>query len=309
MRRQNGMWKIKAVKDAAKAALPFQLSLRRLKRVIRPYTDNPTNSSLALHQGLQQIDALRKAGCGISGDILELGSGWLPIIPILFQIAGARKLILTDIERLMDAHTVELAKKVIAANAAKVAQDLGISESAVRRGLGEPFLPDYRVDWAPSQTPSGSVDAIISRTVLEHVRPNDMEMLFTEFARMLRPDGAMCHIIDNSDHWEHRDKAISRVNFLRYEERDLLWKLACFNPQMYQNRMRHSDYAQFFRRLGWKEVLAAGEPDRKVLQDLEELQLARAFRDRDRQDLAILTSLFVLRREKAGEPQIALDGR
>src|SRR6266700_4317353 len=120
MRRQNGMWKIKAVKDAAKAALPFQLSLRRLKRVIRPYTDNPTNSSLALHQGLQQIDALRKAGCGISGDILELGSGWLPIIPILFQIAGARKLILTDIERLMDAHTVELAKKVIAANAARL---------------------------------------------------------------------------------------------------------------------------------------------------------------------------------------------
>ena len=93
------------VKTVVKALLPFQAQLRQVKRRLVPYRDNPSNSSYALQQGLEQIRLLRSQSIPLSGDILELGSGWLPIIPLLFHIAGARKLILTDIERLLDSRT------------------------------------------------------------------------------------------------------------------------------------------------------------------------------------------------------------
>jgi len=53
---------------------------------------------------------------------------------------------------------------------------------------------------------------------------------------------------------KHQDKSLSRVDFLRYED-GLYWKLACFNPHAYQNRLRHSDYIGHFRKHGCSAIL------------------------------------------------------
>lgn len=294
---------ITVLKSALKASLPLQRQLRQIKRSIVPYQDDPADRLFTLQQGLQAIRLLKEAGADVTGEVLELGTGWLPIIPLLFHLAGARHLVLTDMERLMDSRTIATAREVVRANLPMVASGLDRDEAHLVSRLDQDFTFDYLVPWNSRTHPPTSADIIYSRAVLEHVPPVVIEQLLTDFARILRPCGSMCHLIDNSDHWEHQDKTLSRVDFLRYED-GLFWKLATLNPQAYQNRLRHSDYLRLFRERGWTVTYADGPPDEKCLRDLETLPLASHFRSHDHRDLAVLTSVFVLRHSgTTGKPR------
>jgi SAM-dependent methyltransferase len=289
---------VSVLRSALKSQLPFQPTLRQWARRLRPYQDNPGNSHYAFDQGLQQITLLRAAGVDLRADILEFGSGWLPIIPLLYTLAGARRLILTDIERLMDDRTTARARHLVEGRLAEVAAALQTPEPDLRARLAEPFTPDYLVPWDAHRHPAASVDLVVSRAVFEHVPPPALRDFIAAFGRILRPGGTMCHTIDNSDHWEHLDKTRSRIEFLRHHDGPL-WRLATLNPQDYQNRLRHSDYLALFDELGWSPLIADGTPDPKCLADLKTLPLAPAFAGRDPADLAILNSVLVLARSDA----------
>ena len=45
---------------AARGVIPFQPLLRRLKRLVRAYRDEPANSDYCITNGLQQLAALRQ---------------------------------------------------------------------------------------------------------------------------------------------------------------------------------------------------------------------------------------------------------
>ena len=287
------MWQFQLATGLVKAALPFQDEFRRLARKVRPYRADGVNTYQALEQGLRQVRLLRDAGANLSGSVLELGTGWLPVVPLLFYLAGANRLLLTDIHRLMDERTIEEAKRVLRESAAKVAGELGLSESLLRARLDRPSPYDYFVPWSPHDLTDASVDVVISRTVLEHIPADVLESYMPEFARILRPGGMMCHLIDNSDHWQHHDKQLSRLHFLRYED-GLLWRMLCVRRS--QNRLRHGDYMKLFERHGFVPLFVEGEPDARSVEDLKSLPLASRFRGRDAADLAILTSTVVLRR-------------
>ncbi len=294
------LWKRKVLKDAAKSVIPFQRQLRLLKRRFVPYQDDRGNSVLALQQGLDQISMLRASGRPIDGTILEFGSGWLPIIPLIFHIAGAKKMVLTDVERLMDEHTQNLARKVLDQNIELVSQTLNLRADDVYKKIAD-FDPEYIVPWSVKSAATHSVDMIISRAVFEHIPADTVANIFLEFKRIVKLEGAMCHIIDNSDHCEHHDKSISRVNFLKYSPTDFWWKITCMNQQNYQNRLRHSDYIKLMETNGWTVELATGEPDPSASLALRHMSLARSYQTKDIRDMAILTSGFVAR--PSGAPQ------
>ena len=133
--------------SAVTALLRFQPQLRRLKRWIKPYDDNPANSLYALERGLEQIHMLRSAGGDLSTDILELGTGWLPIVPMLFHLAGARRLFLTDVDQLMDASTVAKAKRIITEHLSYVLPALGHSDTDCALKRLHEFAPEYVAPW------------------------------------------------------------------------------------------------------------------------------------------------------------------
>ncbi len=164
------MNKFKVLKSAAKAILPFSARLRRVARAIRPYRDNPANTHFALTQGLVQIRMLRSVGANLSGTILEFGSGWVPVIPLLFHLAGSRHVILTDIERLMDAKTIQIGKQAILERAAEVAAAFDMPETEIYRRIETGFKFEYLVPWNSREHPPNTVDIIVSRTVLELFR-------------------------------------------------------------------------------------------------------------------------------------------
>jgi hypothetical protein len=88
-------WQIKWAKNAAFGWLPGSGAARRLKRRFRPYpTDIP---AWTLEEGLRLLEMLREARCEVRGaTVLEIGSGWRPIIPLLFSLAGAARMVLVD---------------------------------------------------------------------------------------------------------------------------------------------------------------------------------------------------------------------
>lgn len=285
------MWQIKALGDALKMLLPLRAQLRRLKRRLSPYRAEPAKLDLTISQGLGQIACLRAHGARLDGVVLEIGSGWFPVLPLIYLAAGARRVILTDIERLLDGNTLEQAQAALAGRLGEVAAALRISTVEVQQRIANTERLDYRVPFDPRSLPAASIDIVISRAVLEHVPPDELKEIFSWTRHVLAPGGVTCHTIDNSDHFEHQDKSISRVNFLRYDER--LWRLTGINPQTYTNRFRHSDYVILVEDCDWALLEAQGEPDAGALEALKTLPLARRFRGRPAEDLAILESVIL----------------
>jgi SAM-dependent methyltransferase len=314
-------WQLKWAKNAAFGLLPFSGALRRMKRRLRPYpSDIPP---WTLEEGLRLIELLREAGCSIRGaQVLEVGSGWRPILPLLFGLAGAARVVLIDTQRLMDGATFAGTSKNLVRHAPLIADRLGLTEREVQSYLAASYLaasyltasypaatrPDLEellgrlrmeyhapCDLISSTLADGAFDVVASRAVLEHVPPDILRPLVARVFRLLRSGGWTCHAVDNSDHWSHTDGRLSRVNFLRYSDRffDLLNR---FNPLDYQNRLRHPQYVELLREAGFEVILARSDPDPKALEALKTLPVARRFQGFPVEDLARLDSYFLARR-------------
>jgi SAM-dependent methyltransferase len=236
---------------------------------------------------------------------LELGTGWSPVILLIFSLAGCKSLTLVDSQRLMDRHSFRETCQKLLIHKDKISQKLQVASIDIEKRLGklstmsfEAALIELQCHYlAPynllnKDIAENSYDIITSRAVLEHVPPQIVRNIFFEFNRILRPNGYMCHIIDNSDHWEHIDKSIGRLNFLKYSQAvfDLI---SSMNPLDYQNRLRHSQYKKMLEDTGFKIVCDASPSDEKSLADLKTMQIHPTFSQFVREDLAILVSYLV----------------
>jgi SAM-dependent methyltransferase len=271
-------WQLQYARSLALASLPFQSQLRALKRRISGIEGDAANEPGCIEDGLRLIEMIGRDR--IRGAVvLELGSGWQPLIPLLFKEAGAAKVIMTDDKALMDGAYFDRAKALLVKQG-----------HAVRAEFSE-F--DYLApcDW--SEIADASVDVIWSRACLEHIPPGILRKILRQFRRILKPGGVMAHIVDNSDHWEHKDKSISRVNFLKFG--DLTWNAINFHPLFYQNRLRHSDYLTMLQNMGFDVTSQESEICERARVALGDLSLDRRFRGYQRDDLAAITSRIVAR--------------
>jgi SAM-dependent methyltransferase len=226
--------------------------------------------------------------------VLEVGTGWMPTISHMFKACGAERIILTDVERLSDATTNLNARDFVEKSLHRLADVSGKEQEQLIANLSRLDIEEYRCPPRLDELGSNSIDLIYSRTVLEHIPEPILRESLEVWRRLLRPGGFCIHIIDNSDHFEHRDKRLSRLSFLTLSDR--AWRFACFNPQNYQNRFRHSDYLKFFDNYGYEIVHVEGKPDAQALADLDQLDIDKKFVGYDKEDLAILTSVIVARK-------------
>ena len=196
-------WQLKAVTAAIKGIIPFQGTLRRAKRRLFPYqTDSAIDRGL-LADGLQILSELQAAGSNIEGSVvLEIGSGWHPVIPLLFHLAGARRVWMTDQVHLMDHSLVASAIQLIRRSSTELlANDLRLPDgwpSSLDRGVRdfdsmlEALRLDYSVPFDIKALGNHSIDVLVSRAVLEHIQPNVVASLFSEF--QARPQPQRLHV-------------------------------------------------------------------------------------------------------------------
>ncbi len=287
--------------------MPFQDHLRRMKRDLCGYRPNPVYDRRTIQQGIEQLQSIQAVVDLPSACVLEVGSGWEPLIPLLYSLAGTRETIMTDLRALLHASSVRATVDSLRANADLIRDGLQIGGDALENFLHlaggddlDAILKRLRLrylapcDVRSTALPSGSVDAVVSRAVLEHIPPGVIAGIFTESARIVRPGGVTCHLVDNSDHWEHRDKGISRINFLKFS--DATFRLTCINGLNYQNRLRHPEYRRMLENAGFAIERDERTIDPEAREILEHFPIAPRFAQFSKDDLATVTSFFLARR-------------
>jgi hypothetical protein len=260
-------WKLKALIQNGIARLPDSWSYEayyRLQRVFGGFRRyDPT---LGINAGLDTCRLIHKQGRSVSGAVVfELGTGRVPLVPLVFWLQGAERIVTIDANPYLRGELVDEALQYIRQNAGQVAVQIGdqLVESRFSSLLDlarkdsfslDGFLELCQIqylapgDGSVTRLDSGQIDIHTSYTVFEHIPPDDLRGILAEGNRIVNDGAIFVHRIDYSDHFAHADKGISLINFLQYS--DEAWARYAGNRYMYMNRLRHDDYLQMFAEAG-----------------------------------------------------------
>lgn len=239
-------------------------------------------------------------GGSVDGKIvLELGTGWYPVVPLAMYLNGASTIYSLDITPWMTKERIitTLEKYLEWEGQGKLSTFLPNKQEDRWQNVKdahlkswdrmedlcaffniEPIVGDAR------KTPLAdeSIDYICSNNTFEHIYPNILKGILVEFNRLLKKDGVMSHFIDMSDHFAHFDRSISIYNFLQFSEKS--WSIIDNSIQP-QNRLRFKDYQQMYDQLG----IAIDQKDWRPgdLNALSTVKVAAPFDQYSAEELAI----------------------
>lgn len=280
-------WKLMLAKKALMGAIPFNEKLRRIKRRIFGYSPNPDHVELTLNNYERMKSSWERAAGSIQGlTILEVGSGWFPVMPILLVRDGAKKVYMTDLNVHMDDITFRATADYLKKRFPEDQFIQGIRDFA--------SLPiEYLAPFHSSVLPDKSLDVVMSHAVLEHIPRSDIYQVFSSLRPKVADDGFMIHMVDHSDHFEHVDKSISRIQFLTWGEE----KHAVINYLIKdgENRLRHHEYHQVFNDAGFTVVDEEKHLHQETLEDIKKLDLVYPYSTMSPEQLAVLTSTYILK--------------
>ena len=234
--------------------------------------------------------------------VLELGTGWFPVVPIGLFLCGAHEVLSYDLNSLLRDENVKatvekfktyhrsdnLKKFLPLINDDRLNQLLS-SEEKTAKEIFEKFRIKAIVgDASRTNILSHSIDLIVSNNVFEHIYPAILTNILNEFKRITKPGGVMCHFVDMSDHFAHLDKKISIYNFLKFSEGK--WKMIDNSIQP-MNRLRIYDYRKIYSDL---KIPVTEEKSREgnVL-ELKQIKLDKKFSTYSPEQTAISHSLVI----------------
>lgn len=165
----------------------------------------------------------------------EVGTGHCLIVPIGFFLCGALQVITVDLHRRLDIGILEKLLVWMAENRDEICgyYDGIVEKTVFNEGMNlierlkhnpKKLLSEANIvylapaDAANTVLSDASVDYHISTTVFEHIPGEDIKRILKEAKRILKDDGIAIHFIDLSDHFQHKDRSITSINFLRYSE-------------------------------------------------------------------------------------------
>lgn len=303
-------WYIKAAVQATLSLLPQH---RRLNYIMQRYVtrqleldDVTFEWRVRFASNFLQYFQRHRLEKTLPDTILDLGTGWHPIIPICLALCGAPRIITVDLEMLFYANLIEelllrfrqygsdgrLAKLLPQLQDGRLAQIdealAGLRSTALVDSLQPLNIEVIIADARRLPLASETVDCFISTYTLEHIPGAVMRGIFTEFHRLAASDALMIHLIDLKDHYSYFDKQLSPYNFLRYSEQNWRW----FNNRLhYLNRYRISDYRRVHEDTGFTiidEKNDSGDPAR-----IAAIPVSEAFAHCAPEDLLVTRSWLI----------------
>ena len=219
------------------------------------------------------------------GRFFEVGTGHNPIVPIGFFLSGAESVITIDLHRRLDLNILrgslvwmaEHRRLLESTYSEVVAQSvLGERLDLLARLQSDPrkFLKEANIQYlAPADAsdtslPANSIDFHISVATLEHIPKDVIRGILEEAGRILVDKGVGVHLIDPSDHFQHQDASITKINFLRFPEQE--WLRIAGNRFAYCSRLRVSDYLALFDELEFDVVRSEFEVDDESMYSLQD---------------------------------------
>lgn len=299
-----GIWVAKATVQKSISVLPrAQRVNRRFQELTGRLRLNPDTVRARLEWAgshLRTFDELgeHEGGRPAGFRVVELGSGWHPIVPFAMVAAGAGEVLLCDLEDLSDTGLLTEAMDFVldAVDDGSLAELVpGILPERIEllRSARKDLARDGRfvtMDRLGLRVRTGDIremeldapaDLIVSNTVLEHIHPPVLEGILEAFARMAVPGTVMSHLVDMCDHYLYIDDSLTPYHFLRFSERQWRWIDNDLQPM---NRLRVQQYEQLYGDLGiplTRVRRGDGSPE-----DLVGLPIAAPFADMDPADVA-----------------------
>jgi hypothetical protein len=237
---------------------------------------------------------------------LEIGTGWYPVVPVAFFLAGTGKIYSVDITFLTSKERVKttLEKFIECVNDSRLKTfvDFKSDRLSIIKELLEKYEElslteilqklniTYLVEDARKLSiPNDSIDLVNSNNTFEHIYPVILIPILKEFKRVVKKqDGVMSHAIDMSDHFAHFDKTISIYNFLRFTEKQWSWIDNSIQPQ---NRLRFSAYQKIFSDL---DIVISEQSFRPGnIDEVKQTPLVMPFANMSPEDVAISHCYFV----------------
>lgn len=235
------------------------------------------------------------------GKIMEIGTGWLPVIPFSLALAGFKDILTIDIYRHL---SLALAKRTL------LAMEPLLDHPSLRRFSGSADIHDrfkriknsaklldganitYQAptDAGKTNLRDGALSLIISNNVFEHVPTAGLNQIMSESKRLLRVGGHSVHCVNCGDHYAYADPSVTQLNYLQYSESE--WK-RWNNRLQYQNRLRPIDFIELAEVSGFKVKQAQYQPREDYLKVLDSMTIAPEFMGYSKEQLAS-TSLTLI---------------
>ena len=236
--------------------------------------------------------------------VLELGTGWHPVVPVGLVLLGAGHVFTVDTENLLSrARFLEVARRFLPlADAGKIELPDSDGLARVRTVLeGSEHMPLSRMlesvritsvvgDARDLPVARDSVDLFVSNNTFEHISPEPLADILREFRRVGSPGAVGSHYIDMSDHYSNFDESINAYNYLKFSHR--VWRL--FDSELqHQNRLRLPDYRRLCDQSGWSIV--SEEHKLGSLEELRRVRISRDFARYSEQDIRIYAAWVLAR--------------
>lgn len=214
--------------------------------------------------------------------ILELGSGWAPIIPYFFtHFAAASKVVTYDINEHYDVKTIA---KLNAHFKSEFTIDVATEKGKYALPSNIKYYPNKNLA-NPETLSSDPVDIIFSRFVLEHIPPEELLRIHENFAQIIPKNAAILHMISPSDHRAYNDTSLSYYDFLKYSPEEWKKNHTKFD---YHNRLRLPDYLEIFDEAGFEVISLAYDTcdeDSEKYKKFKELTLHKDFENYTEEEL------------------------
>lgn len=238
--------------------------------------------------------------------VVEIGTGWDAINPIMLYFMGVRTCHTYDhvrharldqIQVLLDAiddqieemsEITSVPSQVLQARLARLRKCDALDELFTEADI----IYHSPADAVETGLDGKSVDLVYSYAVFEHIPEKMISDLTAESRRILRDTGAAYHRIEFHDHYISFDRKISKVNYLKYPE--WYWALMAQNRISYQNRLRQKHYIEIFEAGGAKIELLEQDMDPQDVEEVKTMKLDKQFQGMTPEELAIYVSDFIL---------------
>ncbi|WP_034059005.1 methyltransferase domain-containing protein [Lacinutrix jangbogonensis] len=179
--------------------------------------------------------------------IIEIGSGWLPLMPYLLKAEELCKTI----------YTYDLNSHYNLENITRLNHYFKTEEniSFKKRQSDKYNLPEF-IEYYPNTNIIDTdlpkdISLVYSRFVLEHVKPSDILKMHQKFYSEISNDTYVLHLISPSDHRAYSDSSLSYYDFLKYSKKEWNSIQTKFD---YHNRLRLPQYLSVFENAGFDVV-------------------------------------------------------